>query len=312
MVRRLEVVSRKKYVDHRNWPEYNEQLVVRGKFYLDFSFVKNWDKELERMNKGKEGAPYKFPDSYIKWLSVWKQWTDYRSLEGISRALAAQGIIPAFQDYTATWNRIHDFIPAIRLPSYKDLNTATDLTCMNPKNGGQYLEFKYGRKGRRKSIVVVITVDVKHKKLLRVEAYVEGEGPTEPDLGMKQNRELIEKGYDIYKHNADGKYDNNKTFDFWDKRKTKLAIPPRKNAKIRRTKSKRRKKEIRIFRRLGFRRWYQVKNYGDRLAAEGEHSGVKRKFGENLVSRLENSLCAEAIQRFWAYDMLKDYGVGIV
>ena len=108
MVRRLEVVSRKKYVDNRNWPEYNEQLVVRGKFYLDFSFVRNWDKELERMNKGKEGAPYKFPDSYIKWLSVWKQWTDYRSLEGISRALAAQGIIPAFQDYTATWNRIHD------------------------------------------------------------------------------------------------------------------------------------------------------------------------------------------------------------
>ncbi len=312
MVRRLEVVSRKKYVDHRNWPEYNEQLVVRGKFYLDFSFVKNWDKELERMNKGKEGALYKFPDSYMRWLSVWKQWTDYRSLEGISRALAEQGIIPSFQDYSATWGRIHGFVPEIRLPSYKELNTATDLTGMKPKNGGQYLEFKYGRKGRGKYIVVIITVDVKHKKLLKIEAHVEGEGPTEPDIGMKQNKELMEKGYKIHKHSADGRYDTDKNFDFWEENNTETAIPPRRNAKIRRSKSKRRKKEIRTFRRLGFKRWYHAKNYGDRLAVEGENSGVKRKFGENLVSKLENSLCAEAIQKFWAYDMLKDYGAGIM
>ncbi|EQD71471.1 transposase ISC1058, partial [mine drainage metagenome] len=100
---------------------------------------------------------------------------DYRSLEGLSRSLADQGFIPNYQDYSATWERIHNFVPEIRLPSYKELNTATDVTGMNPKNGGQYLEYKYGRKGRKKYIVVEITVDVKHKKLLRMEAHVEGE-----------------------------------------------------------------------------------------------------------------------------------------
>jgi len=44
------------------------------------------------------------------------------------------------------------------------------------------------------------------------------------------------------------------------------------------------------------------------LAVEGENSAVKRTFGENLASRLENSMCAEAIQKFVFYDFLKDYG----
>jgi len=35
-------------VDKRNWPEYNEELVKRGRFYLSTDFVKNLDKELKR------------------------------------------------------------------------------------------------------------------------------------------------------------------------------------------------------------------------------------------------------------------------
>ena len=34
------------YVDNRDWPEYNAQLVRRGEFYLDLSCVKNWSWEL--------------------------------------------------------------------------------------------------------------------------------------------------------------------------------------------------------------------------------------------------------------------------
>ena len=37
------------YVDDRNWPEYNAQLVRRGEFYLDLSCVKNWSWELREM-----------------------------------------------------------------------------------------------------------------------------------------------------------------------------------------------------------------------------------------------------------------------
>jgi len=78
----------------RDWRAYNEELVVRGEFYLDFGFVTNWNRELTEMNKNKKGGQYKFPKSFIRWEAVWKQWVDYRGLEGIARTLAKHGLIP--------------------------------------------------------------------------------------------------------------------------------------------------------------------------------------------------------------------------
>jgi len=51
----------------RYWCKYNEELVVRGTFYLDFSFVENWNEELQKMNDGKVRKPFKFPDGFIRW-----------------------------------------------------------------------------------------------------------------------------------------------------------------------------------------------------------------------------------------------------
>ena len=39
-----------------NWNKYNESLVKRGEVLLDFDVIDNWDKELEEMNKDKEGG----------------------------------------------------------------------------------------------------------------------------------------------------------------------------------------------------------------------------------------------------------------
>ena len=45
------------------------------------------------------------------------------------------------------------------------------------------------------------------------------------------------------------------------------------------------------------------------VATEGIFSAVKRKFGENIVSKNKITMRAEAIQRFWSYDLLREYGV---
>lgn len=264
------------------------------------------------MNMGKVGRPFKFPNSLMQYLAVWHQWVDYRGLEGISRCLVDLGLIPYSDDYTTAWYRIHDFVPSIKLPSYKELNTATDGTGCRKRNGGTYKEFRYGeKKGRRKYLVVTITVDIKHKKLLKIEAHMEGKGqPTEPEVGLKHGKELVREGYKIKKFNGDGKFDTNDTFEYWGRNKTKVAIPIRKGAKIRQTKSKYRKREIRKWRKWRYKKWREKRKYGDRLAVEGENSGAKREFGENLRSKRDDFACAEAIQKFWAYDLLKDYGAG--
>jgi hypothetical protein len=37
----------------RNWSEYNEQLVRKGEIYLDIEFLRNWSKEINRLNANK-------------------------------------------------------------------------------------------------------------------------------------------------------------------------------------------------------------------------------------------------------------------
>ncbi len=71
------------YNDNRDWAETNEMYVIRGKFFFDFRFAANWGKELEKMNRGKRGGQYLYPNSFIEYLAVWHQWADYRGLEGI-------------------------------------------------------------------------------------------------------------------------------------------------------------------------------------------------------------------------------------
>lgn len=308
MTRRPKSFGKRTYKDHRDWKRYNEELVVRWAFFLDFSFVDNWDKELTRMNKGKRGGQYLFPDSFMRWLAVWHQLVNYRGLEGVARKLVDIGAIPYYEDFSTAWHRIHDYVPEIKLPNFKTLNPSTDGTGMRARNGGRYLEMKYGRKGKDKYIVVVLTTDAKRKKLLGIDAHVEGEGPSEPEVAIAHGKKLIEEGYAIEKYNGDGAHDTNEIFDFWGSRGVRIAVPPRSNAKIRLTKSKYRKREIRKYRKWKYKKWRRARKYGDRLSSECENSCVKRTFGENLTSRLESSLCAEAIQKFVFYDFLKDYG----
>ena len=48
--------------------------------------------------------------------------------------------------------------------------------------------------------------------------------------------------------------------------------------------------------------------YGMRWpGTEGIFSAVKRKFGENTVSRPIVGLLAEGYQRFWVYDEMREY-----
>ena len=51
-----------------NWKRYNESLVKRGEILIDFDVIDNWDSELEKMNEGKKGRKFVYPDSFIKLL----------------------------------------------------------------------------------------------------------------------------------------------------------------------------------------------------------------------------------------------------
>ena len=296
----------KPYKDKRNWKEYNEELVIRGKMLFDLDFKDQWNLELKRMNDGKRGSPYQFPRSFMNLMMIWHQYLDYRGLEGMARSLVDLGIMPRYGDYTTIWNRIHDEKPDLDISGLEYAEIGTDGTGMKTNNAGAYRITKYGDPDarKRKHLVVIITADVKTRKIIGIESHVEGNGPSEPETASEHIRGAAMKGMKVNGFYGDGAFDVNDLFDLLHSIRAKPVIKIRKNASADHYRgSKYRRKAIREYREKGYRQWADDNDYGMRWpGTEGIFSAVKRKFGENCVSRSTEGLEAEGYQRLWIYD----------
>jgi hypothetical protein len=91
-----------------NWKKYNKSLVKRGEVLLDFDVIDNWDTELEKMNEGKEGRKFVYPDSFIKLLGYMRAYfhLPYRQTEGVVRALTTN-TVSSIPDYSRICRRIN-------------------------------------------------------------------------------------------------------------------------------------------------------------------------------------------------------------
>ena len=296
------------FEDNRKWPEYNEELVIRGEFLLDFDWVKSWERELAEMNKGKVGAKFQFPETLVELQAVWAQMLDYRGLEGCTRQLADQGILPAFNDYTTIWRRVQEVDSKIILPPDAVVEVSSDGSGLKMNCRGEYKETKYGDRKRKKFIRVVISANPQNKKLLVVTATIEGEESSETKLAMMQMSSIISKGKTISKAYGDGAFDTRPFFNFLQKHGIESAVKIRCNASTKANGSMRRAREVKAYKRDGYEKWAKDRDYGMRWpGTEGIFSAVKRKFGERVRSKKKENMCFEAERRFWAYDCIAQY-----
>src|SRR3989338_4008090 len=97
----------KKFKDKRDWVEYNSKLVKRGEWFFDFSFLESIQEELGEMNKNKVGKPYKYSNSFIEFESKLQPYFDYRSIQGICKALSEHVIGFPVNDYSNACRRIN-------------------------------------------------------------------------------------------------------------------------------------------------------------------------------------------------------------
>jgi hypothetical protein len=252
------------------------------------------------MNRGKGGGQFRIPPSFVRWLVIWKQFLDYRSLEGLTRRLAALGLIPAAADHTTLWHRLHGLTPEVKLPKYADLELATDGSGLKTTNAGEYRIFRYGdpEAKRRKHLIVVVTADVRRKKVIGIEAHIEGKGHSESRMAAAHVRAAVAQGVSVRKFYGDGAYDTNALYHALQETGTEPVIKVRKNATAGAhpswESSKFRRRAAREYRRLGYREWADTQGYGMRWpGTEGIFSAMKRKFGEDSVSRSAGGLAAE-------------------
>jgi hypothetical protein len=297
----------KKREDKRDWKECNEELVVRGEFLLELKWVKSWDKELKKMNEGKRGSPYEFPESLINLQAVWNQWVSVRGVEGITRKLVEIAGLPDYNDYSTINRRVRKIEPYFELPQSGSCCASSDGSGMRMHNAGEYRQIKYRGK-QRKWIKVVITADPISKNLIGVEADIEGEGDSEPEIAMQHLNKLYKWSINVEKFWGDGAFDVLDLFNLLEQHGTNSAIPPRDDASTKAHGSMRRAREVADYKAKSWDDWAKDKEYGKRwLGTEGIFSSVKGIFGEHTRAKLPKTACLEAARKFWAYELMRRY-----
>ena len=298
--------KKKKY--ERDWHNYNEELIRRGTFFLDFDWVKNWKYELREMNKRKIGAPFQFPESLIKLQAVWLEFTDFRGVVGITRKVVEIGQIPDFNCFSTVCRRVNMMSLKLKLPKDKDIYCATDMTGVKMNMSGEYFEKMYGD-GKKKFIKVTITGNPYTKDIYEIDVAIEGEELSEPDIAMTHIAELDAQGYNIIKFWGDGLYGTHELFDWLDYYNIQSAVKIRKDAIIDPGGgSFRRSIEVSRFKGLGYEKWAEKTSYGMRWpGTEGIFSAVKRKFGERVRAKNEINMLRAAKRKFWAYELIRNY-----
>ncbi len=294
-----------------DWHTYNEGLVKRGEFLLDLKVVKNWEKELELMNKGKIGAQFVYPESYIIFLlqlkNVFK--IDYRTTEGLGRKLI--NLIPKADkscDYSTLQRRLAKM--EIKLQVYQrdteKQDLAIDSSGLKRTNRGEYRISKY--RGKRKQYVKLhIGVNIKNSEVVASEV---------TDESVSDNKEmgrLIEEaernGNKVSSLLGDRGYDSQDNYGALYRQGIKSGIKPRATLTLEKIEEeikivwkqieraqKFQKDASRLYDRLlrlkemksYFREpeeWKKGKNYGGRWKSEIRFSVFKRSFGEYVYSK---------------------------
>jgi hypothetical protein len=292
-----------KFVDKRDWKKYNAQLVKRGEFLLDLGWVKNWDKELEEMNRGKVGQPYDYPNSLIEVQGMFHAKSlDYRMIEGITQQLVVIAQLPAANDYSTINRRVNKIDTKIKNKPRKIRALFNDGSGFQAINGGEYLREKYGKKNRR-WIQVTLLGDPDEKEPVSFEVNIIQS--SEADSARKQLDDLLASGAKITAMGGDGAMDEMKLWKFLQEKKIKPIIKPDKNARTD-TDCELRNKVVKERNKFGYKKWARKNKYGFRWpATEGIFSAVKRMFGEQIRATSDQGMIQEAAIKIWAYQKIK-------
>ena len=295
---------------NKSWHDYNESLVERGRVLIDVSFLKSANDEIKKMNKGKIGAPFQYPHSYIEFVAFLKVGfkIPYRTVQGIVRGLSEYLRIEEMH-FTHIRRTILKIKPSsVRNLGFeeggddddKPITLIVDASGLTISKKGDYIEEKWIRE-KKDFIKLHIAVDEKSKKVVSFRI-TKGNVHDAKKFGPLV-KEAAEK-YDIDKVHADKAYDNNrKNFNILDDINAEPAIGIRKNASTRSKGCILRKDEVFLIKKLGFEGWKQLKDAGRRWIAEIVFSSsIKRVLGEDLLSKKFSAQKVEAGLKVMLYN----------
>ena len=248
----------------------------------------------------KLGRPFEFPDSYIMFVSFLKIGfkLPYRMVQGAVRALSK---IIRIEEMHFTHMRRR--ILAKKLSEKVEvtdepMTLVVDSSGLSTTKKGAYIE-KLWKKQKRKFVKLHIAVDKKTKRI--VEFRVTGSKTADTKKFPPLVKDASKKNK-IAKVYADTAYDSRINFNLLDDMNIEPAIKVRKNSTTKAKGSPLRRKEVLLFRKLGYEGWKNIKHYGERWLVEIVFSAFKRVLGEELFSRRFHAQKIEASLKVLLYN----------
>jgi hypothetical protein len=289
------------YVDNRNWKIYQDELILQGEFFMDLKFLENWDSEISKMNQGKKGSPYKYPNSLFEWLSPIYSFFSSRKLEGIMNKLSKY--ILRFQscDHSTIIERLNQLDLVLDFDRSKSYRVAADSTGNKLTNRGEYIVKKWCV--QRDWVKVSIVIDRFSQELLDVEVALDKEA-TDSELAKKHLVNLQDVKIEDFA--GDGAYYKSELYEILKSRNTFPVIKIPKGASNKGFDPMH--SAVREMMALGgYEPWRDQYGFGFRWNIEGYNSSTKRCFGETLRMHKKQNCFKEAKSKFVNNERMKKY-----
>lgn len=273
-------------------------MVRRGEVVLDFDVIKNWDNELDKINEGKEGASYRYPNSFVQLLGYMRAYfhLPYRQTEGVVRAHAGKEI-PSIPDYSTINRRVNKLNIKINEKIGNDIIIALDSTGIKIANRGEWIRHKWNvRKGYLK---IHVAVDINKKKIVSLDVTSE---EVHDGSRLKKLVSNASENNDVKRVIADGAYDSKENFRYLFDNGIEAAIKVRKNSSDRSIGCYPRKVAV-LKQMKNFEKWKDSVSYGYRSITETIFSSMKRMFGEYISARKYPNMVKEMTLKASLYNM---------
>jgi len=273
--------------------------VRRGEIILGFDIIDNWNNELHRMNLGKEGALYRYPDTFVLLLGYMRVYfhLPFRQTKGVVAAHAGRKV-PSIPDYSTINRRVNKLDIKINERIGNDVVIVLDSTGIKVTNRGEWLPHKWNvRKGYLK---IHVAVDIEKKKIVSLDV------TSEEVYDGSRLKELVDNALEnntLERVIADGAYDSNENFQYLSNKNIEAAIKVRKNSSYDRTVGCIPRKRVVLNQLKNFERWKTRVKYGSRWIAETVFSSVKRTFGEYVTAKRFPNMVKEMILKASLYNL---------
>lgn len=306
----------KKTYKIRNWKEYNQALVNRGKvtLWLSDETQTNWN-NTEKTHK--PGAPLQYSDVAIVTCLTFKSFfhLPLRATEGFVISLfESMGLDLTVPDFSTL---------SIRAGALSiDINTKIDIKHTDQAidivvdssgakvyGEGEWKVKKHGASCRRTWRKFHLAIDPKDKKIKAAE--MTGNDVSD---GEMIDSLLNQVANPITRVFGDGAYDKWACYDVLNQRGITAIIPPQKNAKIwqhgnRRGLRHARDENLRRIRIIGKKAWKEEIEYHTRSIAENGMFRYKTVFGERLWARNYRNQQTEVLVKCKILNQFTDLGM---